>query len=329
MTVEKCVRVASAQYTIEYLGDWDRLENKLTLWVDKAAKSGARLLVFPEYAALELVCLTERRRTKRRSPDRHLLGPLPANLQDRRKDLSLIWTTEVIQPFIPRYLELVGSLALRYRTHILAGSLPIRRSDGSLTNTAYFFSPDGGMCSQDKMVLTRWEREVWNMRSGSEARIFDTEIGIVGIDICYDVEFPIIARRQAEAGAQIILAPCCCDSLRGYNRVRVGARARALENQAYVVQSPAIGNSGWLAEFGRCVGFAGIFAPPDLASRENGVVAQSDDEVPDWTFGDINLAAIERIRGRRPVANIDEWTAHMEIAPAQRGKFETVSGAFM
>src|SRR6185312_9980193 len=101
------------------------------------------------------------------------------------------------------------------------------------------------------------------------------------------VEFPIVARRQAEARARIILAPCCCDSLRGWYRVRVGSRARALENQAYVVQSPAIGNSHWLAEFGRLVGFAGIYGPPDLGPHESGVVAQSQSEKPGWVYGDV------------------------------------------
>lgn len=319
------VRVASAQYRIEPASSWDALDGKLSSWVSDAANAGARLLVFPEYAAMELVGLVENRVAERRSPHRHLLGPLPVNLADRRRDPSLIWATDEIQRHVPKYLSLVAALAVRHRTYILAGSLPVRQNDGSLTNTAFFFAPDGGMSSQDKMVLTRWEREVWNMRAGEEVRVFETEFGAVGVNICYDVEFPNVARMQAEARARIILTPCCCDSLRGCYRVRVGARARALENQAYVVQSPAIGNADGVPTFGRCVGFAGIYGPPDLGPRESGVIAQGQEGQAGWVYGDLDLTAIDRIRGGKAVANSIEWTAHVKIGPAVRAPFEEVA----
>jgi predicted amidohydrolase len=273
---------------------------------------------------MELVGLVENRVAERRSPHRHLLGPLTVSPADRRRDPSLIWATEAIQPHIPKYLSLLAELAVRHRSYILAGSLPVRQSDGSLTNTAFFFAPDGGVSSQDKMVLTRWEREVWNMRAGKEVRVFDTEFGAVGVDICYDVEFPNVARMQAEARARIILAPCCCDSLRGCYRVRVGARARALENQAYVIQSPAIGNADWIPTFGSCVGFAGVYGPPDLGPRESGVIAQGQEGQEGWVYGDLDLTAIDRIRGGREVANSFEWTAHTKIGPAVRAPFEEI-----
>ena len=319
------VRVASAQYHIEPASTWDALGAKLSNWVADAVNAGARLLIFPEYAAMELVGLVEKRLGERRSPHRHLLGPLPVNLADRRRDPSLMWATDAIQTHIPEYLSLVAALSKRHRIYILAGSLPVRQSDASLTNTAFFFAPDGSVSSQDKMVLTRWEREVWNMGSGKEIRVFETEFGPVGVDICYDVEFPKVARMQAEAGARIILAPCCCDSLRGCYRVRVGARARALENQAYVVQSPAVGNTDWIPTFGNCVGFAGIYGPPDLGPRENGVIAQGQEGQPGWVYADLDLTAIDRIRGGRDVANSSEWTSHTEIGPAVRGPFEEIA----
>lgn len=311
------VRVASAQYQIECFREWAVFEAKLASWVEEAAREGARLVVFPEYAALELAGLVERRNAERRSPDRHQLGPLPV-AGDRRAEDSLLWVTEAIQPLIAQYNSLIAALAVRHHVYILAGSVPVRQSDGSLTNTAYFFGPDGSVGAQDKMVVTRWEREVWGMRGGGEVRVFDTDFGPVGIDICYDVEFPVVARRQAEAGARIILAPCCCDSLRGYYRVRVGARARALENQAYVVQAPAVGVANWLPAIERCVGFAGIYAPPDLGPRENGVMAQGELDRPGWIYADLDLGAVDRIRGTDVVANVNEWDEHMQVGPAIR-----------
>ena len=323
------VRVATAQYKIDQFLSWDTLVANVTTWVEEAVNGGARILVFPEYASLELVGLAERRAVDRRSPHRHLLGPLPVNLGDRREGLSLFWATEEAQPLIKDYLALFAELAVRHSAYILVGSVPLQHPDKSLTNRAYLVGPDGRIGWQDKMVLSRWEREFWKMRAGDEVRVFDTEFGPVGINICYDIEFPIVARRQAEAGARIILAQCCCDSLRGYNRVRVGAQARALENQAYVIQSPAIGNSHWLAEFGRLVGFAGIFAPPDIGPLEDGVVAEGTTDAPAWIYGNLDLAAIDRIRGNEAIANVAEWSEHLKIGPAVQGSFVKTTASLL
>jgi predicted amidohydrolase len=320
------VRVASAQYVIERFTQWKALENHISAWIGRAADAGAQLLLFPEYASLEMVGLAERRRAgDRRSIDRHLLGPLPVDPLERRRAESLHWATTVIQPLIPRYLALFSSLAARHRVYILAGSVPIDHADGSRTNRAFLFTPDGSMGWQDKMMLTRWEREVWHMTAGSEVRVFDTPFGPIGINICYDVEFPLVARRQAEAGARIILSQCCCDSLRGYYRVRVGARARALENQAYVVQSVAIGDSSWLAGFGRIVGYAGAFGPPDLGAHESGIIAQSKNKHPEWVYATLDLKAVDRIRGDTIIANQLEWSSQMGIAKAVTGRLVSVS----
>ena len=66
-----------------------------------------------------------------------------------------------------------------------------------------------------------------------------------GIAICYDIEFPLIAHAMARAGAELILAPSCTDTIAGANRVHVGARARALENQVYVAVAPTVGQAPW------------------------------------------------------------------------------------
>lgn len=317
----KSVRVASAQYCMVPSKDWAAVEERLEQWVDAAAREGARILVFPEYGGLELFGLVERRHGERRSPDRHQHGPLPVTTGGRRKESSILRVGDALQPVIARYLSLHSALARRYRTYILSGSLPLAHPDGSLTNTAFFFAPDGTMSSQDKLVLTRWEREVWKMRSGMEIRVFETDFGLIGVDICYDVEFPLVARRQAEARARIILAPCCCDSLRGYYRVRVGARARALENQAFVIQSPMIGANEWFPSVGRCIGRAGIYALPDLGPRENGIIAEGNGNDAGWTYADLDLGAIDRIRGAGVIANSLEWDEHLDIGPAVKAEF--------
>jgi predicted amidohydrolase len=275
MKTHATVRIAAAQYPIAQLEQWGEYRSKLERWVGEAAAAGAELLVFPEYAPMELASIFERRKqSDRRSRARHTLGPLPVSRAERRERPSIEREIAVIQPLLRDFQLLHAELAERYRLYILAGSFPVHAADRAVHHTACLFAPDGTMGCQDKIVLTRWERECSGITGGSEVRVFDTRFGPVGIAICYDIEFPLIARRQAEASARIILAPCCTPSLRGYHRIRIGARARALENQAYVVLSPTVGEAPWATAIDVNVGSAGIFAPPDLGPREDGVLAE-------------------------------------------------------
>jgi predicted amidohydrolase len=211
----------------------------------------------------------------------------------------------------------------RHGVCILAGSLPVRRRKDELRNRAYFFAADGTMGYQDKMVPTRWEREYWGVSRGEQVRIFETDFGPVGVTICYDVEFPFIARLQAQAGARIVLAPCCCESLRGYHRVRVGARARATENQAYVIQAPSIGEATWSRVISTSVGMAAVYGPPDLGPNLDGVIAEAQGQSPQWVYADLDLGAIDRLRsGNGAIANQDQWDAHLEHREVNRAVFE-------
>jgi predicted amidohydrolase len=324
--VSDLVSIGIAQYPIERLASWEDYRDKLGKWVGEAAAHGAQLLVFPEFAGMELGSITDRRSiADRRSPARHLLGPLPVDLDDRRSGPNLAWEASSIEALLPRFQAVHAELAHRHDVYILAGSLSVQQPDGTLRNTAFFFSPEQTMGWQDKIVPTRWEREVGGITGGNQVKVFQTRFGPVGITICYDVEFPIIARCQAEAQARIILAPCCTDSLRGYHRVRVGARARALENQAYVIQAPALGSAPWSEVICNPVGSAGAYAPPDLGARENGVIVQGPLNMPQWVYADLDLAAIQRIRGDRVIANQDEWLIQLSAGPAVHGILNPIS----
>lgn len=326
MALPDTLRVAAAQYPVERLTSVAALKGKLSQWVAEAAAERARLLVFPEFAGLEFASLQDRRvAADRRSPDRHKLGPLLQTPPTRRAEPSLQWETAALQSSLPIFLEIHAELAASYKVFILAGSVPVQEAD-VLRNRAYFFAPDGTVAFQDKIVPTRWEREVWGVKAGADISVIETDFGPIGIAICYDVEFPLIARLQAEAGARIVLTPCCCDSLRGYHRVRVGSRARALENQAYVMQSPVIGQAPWSGTLGASVGSAGIYAPPDLGPNPDGVIAQGRYDVAQWVFADLDLKALDRIRsGSGIIANEEEWQSHLKFDRANNVKFQSVS----
>ena len=88
------------------------------------------------------------------------------------------------------------------------------------------------------------------------ARTIRREIDVAEIDAL---------RAQVEAGAWLVLAPSCTDTMHGFNRVRFSAAARALESQCYVAVTPTVGLAPWSAALDVNRGFAAVFPPPPLA----------------------------------------------------------------
>ena len=93
--------------------------------------------------------------------------------------------------------------------------------------------------------MTRFEAEEWSVTRGNGPKVFDTALGRIGVSICYDSEFPLHVRAQVTAGARLILIPSCTSTPAGFNRVRLSARARAVENQCYTAVVPLVGTAAW------------------------------------------------------------------------------------
>ena len=79
--------------------------------------------------------------------------------------------------------------------------------------------------------------------------------------------------RLVKAGAKLILVPSCTDSLAGFNRVRLCARARAVENQCFVAVIPLVGNAPWSGAIDENRGHAALFTPCDHFFPPDGVQA--------------------------------------------------------
>ena len=276
--------LAAAQYPIDRLGSWQAYKAKLVRWVESAAREGAQLLVFPEYGGMELASL---------------FGP------EVERDLGR--QLESVAGLEAEVAGLHRDLARRHGVYLLAGSQPARAGDGRFHNRARLASPEGREGHQDKVVMTRFERERWGVSGGTELRVFATTLGRVGVAICYDVEFPLLVRRLVEAGAELILAPSCTDTLRGYHRVRVGAQARALENQCVVVQSPTVGNAPWSPAVDVNVGAAGVYGPPDHGFPDDGVIARGRMDQAMWLFAEVDLERAAEVRERGQVLNHRDW----------------------
>jgi predicted amidohydrolase len=193
---------------------------------------------------------------------------------------------------------------------LLPGSLPFRQGARTI-NHAPLIAPDGTACFQDKRTMTRFEAEQWGVQPGAAPQTFHTPWGTIGIAICYDVEFPTLVRAQVEAGAWLILAPSCTDSIAGFNRVRLSARARALENQCFVAIAPTIGNAPSLATLDENHGYAAVFGPVDRGFPNDGVIARGTMDEPGWVYADLDPTRLDAVRAHGAVRNHRDWPTYI------------------
>lgn len=281
------IRVAACQYAIELHASWEAYAAHLEHLCDEAVERGAQVLVLPEYAGLVLT------------------GLLPPAV---RGDLRA--SIEGLQGGLPRWLALCEGIARRHGVYLCPGSAPVLDVDGQYRNRAWLFGPQGLLGTQDKLLMTRFEREQWHIAGGQGLRVFETAFGRLGILICYDNEFPMLARTLAEQEVDLILAPSCTDTEAGYHRVRIGAQARALENQIAVLHSPTVGLAPWSPALDENVGRAGLYVPPDYGMPANGVLAVSEELVPAgsrWLVHELDLDEVRRVRREGQVFTRRDW----------------------
>ncbi|WP_171211970.1 carbon-nitrogen hydrolase family protein [Ruegeria sp. HKCCA5426] len=276
------MKVATAAYDLDWLDSWAQYEDKLDRWVSDAVRQGAELLVLPEYGAMELSTLD----------GAEVAGNLERSIlavSDRMEDVH----------------TLHQRLAREYKAYILGASAPVVDGLGRPVNRAELYAPDGGQDHQDKQIMTRFEREQWDIAPGGPLKLFDTALGKIGVLICYDSEFPLLGRALSEA--DLILVPSCTEALSGYWRVRIGAMSRALENQCVTVMASLVGSNDWSEAVDMNTGTGGIFGPPDKGFPETGVLAEGALNQPGWTFAEIDLGAIAAVRADGRVLNRSHW----------------------
>lgn len=281
--------IAAAQYPLDDVQTLSAWRAKVTRWVEDAVSKQADVLLFPEYAAMELSSI----------------GGLGHGLEKSFAGVAAL-EEEII--------DLHQSLARKHGVMIVSGSNPHVRSTLRF-NVAHVFGPQGQHDSFTKIMPTPWERESWRITGGRDLKLFLFNGVKIGLLICYDIEFPLLSRALAEAGAEVILAPSNTETAWGYWRVRTGAAARALENQIYTVQSPCVGTAPFCDACAVNVGAAGFFAPPDKGFPESGVIAVGEMNKPQWLIQELDLELVRDLRVNGGVRTFAHWPEQPGAAP--------------
>ena len=262
------IRVASLQYFIRPVQSFEQFRDQVTGLVETAAEYKCHLLVFPEYFTVQLLTLGNVRR------------PIREQIRDLAKQAS-------------RFIEMMSDLSRRSNLYIAAGTIPVM-SDGDerVYNQCYFFGPLGDYGAQGKLHMTRFESEEWDVSPHSSLKVFETSFGKVAVAICYDVEFPDIARAAARQDAHILVVPSCTDDRQGFLRVRYCAHARAIENQMYVIHSSTVGSLPMAPAVSLNYGQAAILTPSDFAFSRDGILAEGNFNQEMMVIGELNLKTI-------------------------------------
>ncbi len=294
MAKRDTLKIAAAQYPIDEPATLRAWQDKIVRWVADGAATGAELLVFPEYAAIEQAAC---------------FGPAVYS--------DLATTLEKVAELAGDRVALHAELAKKHGVHILVGSGPVKKSDGRFVNAAQLVTPGGHVGEQEKLIMTPFERD-WGVAAGGPLRVFETALGKIGVTICYDSEFPLLARALAEAGTEVLLVPSCTERVSGYHRVRTGAVARALENTIATVMSPTVGDALWSPAVDRNVGAAGIFVPSEQGVADDGTLASGTLNAAEWVSATVNLGALRRLRTSGEMRNFADWPSQPGAEPLAR-----------
>ncbi len=207
-----CVQLRSTDDVAENIRDTVR-------WVREAAARGATFIATPENTTLM-------------APDG---GAKLAQSFDEAHD-----------PGLPVF----AALAKELKVWLLIGSLAIKVSDSKTANRSFLFAPDGSVRARYSKIhlfdvqLASGEnyRESNTVAGGGEAVVADTDMGKIGLSICYDLRFPQLYHKLAQKGAFLFTIPSAFTVPTGNAHWHVLQRARAIENGAFVI-APAQGGT--------------------------------------------------------------------------------------
>jgi len=264
------IKVASTQYFLRPVSSFDDFACQVGTIVRTAASYRVGLLLFPEYFTCQLLSLF---------PPDEIMSKSIRRLAEYRLE----------------FIELMSELASIQGMYIVAGTMP--SAEGSkVFNDSFIFSPGGKFGVQGKIQMTRFETEEWLISPRDELKVFDTDMGKLAVNICYDVEFAEFARTAALSGARLLLVPSCTDDRQGFVRVRYCAQARAIENQLYVIQSPTVGSLPDFPDLSLNYGLASVLTPSDYGFARDGILAQGEPNQETLVIAEIDLTSLEEAR---------------------------------
>jgi len=270
-------RISVVQWQMRPFDKLDDFLHQVEFFVDAVAGYNSDMVLFPEL----------------------LNAPLLKNFNQENPAEAMRslaeYTDEIRAAFV--------NMALSYNINIVAGSVPELKDD-FLYNVSFLCRRDGTWDAQYKLHITPDEAHYWGLKGGDRLRIFDTDIGKIGVLICYDVEFPELSRRLADKGMTILFVPYWADTKNAYLRIRRCAQARAIENECYVAISGSVGNLPKVENMDIQYSQSAVFTPSDFAFPHDAIAAEATPNTEMTLMVDLDLDLLKELRQQGSVRNL-------------------------
>lgn len=264
LKIALCQMLCSRKKTME--------ENKAENWsiaeglVAEAAESGAQMIVLPEI-------------------------------------WNCPYTNKCFEPYSEpedgKTVKLMSSWAKKHGIYLIGGSIPEKRESGKVYNTCYVFDREGKIIAKHSKAhlfdinvpgkIKFMESEV--LTPGDSSTVFETEYGMMGVAICFDVRFPELIRKMALEGAKLVFLPASFNMTTGPAHWDITMRVRAMDNQLFFAAcAPA-----------RCTEASYVgFGNSCVADPWGEFIAHAD-ETPQILYANIDFDRIEEVREQLPL----------------------------
>ena len=269
-------RVGCVQWQMRYFQNLPELLQQVEYFIDALSDYQCDVALFPEF----------------------FNAPLMGHA-DKQTPVDAVWH---LAEYTEEILSEISRLAVSYNINVIAGSMPVVENE-ELYNVAYLCRRDGTIDAQYKLHPTPHEKRDWIMRGGDALRCFETDFRRIGILICYDVEFPEVARLLADHEMQMLFVPFWTDTKNGYLRVRRCAQARAIENECYVVIAGSVGNLPMVDNVDIQYAQTAVFSPSDFAFPHDAVVSETTPNTEMTLIADLDLTKLKTLQNEGSVRN--------------------------
>ncbi|MFU2191950.1 carbon-nitrogen hydrolase family protein [Methanobacterium sp. MZD130B] len=195
-------------------------------------------------------------------------------------------------------LKAISQAAKSEKTYIVAGSIP-EKHNGKTYNSSFFFNPEGEIIGVHRKIhLFDIDvpdevsfKESQTLTAGNKITVVDTELGKIGICICYDMRFPELLRLMALRGAKLIIIPGAFNMTTGPVHWKPLIKIRAVDNQLYVAAvSPARNDKSHYVAYGHSM----VADPWGKVTNEAG----SGEEI---IYATIDYSFIRKVRVELPL----------------------------
>jgi predicted amidohydrolase/ribosomal protein S18 acetylase RimI-like enzyme len=273
------VRIGLVQWQMRSVDNLQAMIEQMEFFVDAVSDYKSDFILFPEF----------------------FNAPLMAQYNNQSESDAIRSLATFTEALRVKFVE----FAVSYNINIITGSMPIMEN-GKLYNIGYLCRRDGSWDSYYKIHITPAEVSYWGMVGGDKMQVYDTDCGKIGILVCYDVEFPELARLYSEQGIQLLFVPFLTDTQSGYSRVRVCAQARAVENECYVAIAGSVGNLPKVHNMDIQYAQSAVFSPCDFAFPNNGIITEATPNAEMTLIADVNLDLLKELHSDGSVRNLQD-----------------------